>query len=241
MRAAGVTFLLFLFILGGCEERDINRPQAFIESPTEGDTLFTDSILWAVIFTDDEALIQYRLELNGRYDANGAVKDSMERIIEVGDLSSTEARVTAFNLMPQFIYEGWYRLLASCVDDGGNQADQDTVTVYLRNRADVSWPSTGLSTLPWTDTVQEGRELSYNIDVIDDLRLYNIRMDIVKANTTDTIHAFKVDSTEISGATFNQGVNAGYQADWEDGVYFLNLKVWDCCHLSQRIDSVYVK
>jgi hypothetical protein len=241
MRAGGVTFLLFLFILGGCEDRDITRPQAFIQVPIEGDTLYADSIPWSVLFTDEDGLSQYRLELNGQLDVNGAVKDSMERIIAVGEVGGTVAWVTELNPMPPFVFEGWYRLMAACVDGGGNQSFQDTVTVYLRNRADVGWPTAGLATVPWNDTVKEGRELTYTIDATDDVRLWNIRLDAVRAGTTDTVHTFTLDSTGIAGSIFNQWINAGYQADWVDGVYFLNLKVWDCCHLSQRTDSVYVK
>lgn len=241
MRAGAVVLLVSICIMWGCEESDLTRPQSFIHSPTEGDTLFSDSIPWLFLFTDDIELAQYRLELNGRYDVNGAVKDSMEQRVFVGDASGTEVLMESFAELPRFMYEGWYRVLANCVDNGGNQSLTDTVSVYLRNREDSQWPEAGLSTVTWGDTIQEGRDITYNIDVTDDLRIWKVRLDIVRAGRTDTIHRYSIDSTYISGTDFEHGGIQYFNADWEPGVYQLRLKVWDCCHLSQRTDSVYVK
>lgn len=119
----------FLFV--SCSETDTTKPATEVISPTDTDTFFIkDTILFSAVFTDNEELSQYRLEMKNNFTE---ITDSLPawKFVMVDALAGTQDTVSRNLIIPDTIYKGNYLLIVKCADAEGNEATADTARIVI--------------------------------------------------------------------------------------------------------------
>ncbi|MCG3166851.1 MAG: hypothetical protein POELPBGB_02634 [Bacteroidia bacterium] len=128
-------FLFFIsatFLLVSCSKTDTTKPLAEIISPADADTfLIYDTILFSAVFSDNDELTQYRLEMKNNFTE---LEDSLPawKFILVDALSDNQDTVTHELIIPDTIYKGSYFLIVKCADAEGNEAAADTSRIVIQ-------------------------------------------------------------------------------------------------------------
>jgi hypothetical protein len=133
-----------LALLGACRKdlNDTEIPVAQFVFPAEDNLTFTDSLRFTTFFTDNENLIQYRLNISYRgtnFDSTGA-KVSPYKLTWLGNINGTEFIQPLTFLLPDTALSGNYLAVLNCVDESGKQSATDTVIFNIINTADTVKP-----------------------------------------------------------------------------------------------------
>lgn len=127
---------LFLFsvvvLFFSCSETDTTKPLAELVSPSDADTFFiNDTILFSGVFSDNDELTQYRLEMKNNFTE---IEDSLPawKFVVVDALAGTQDTVSSELIIPDTIYKGSYWLILKCADVEGNEAAADTSRIVIQ-------------------------------------------------------------------------------------------------------------
>lgn len=135
---------VLLVLLGACRKdlNDTEKPVAQFLFPVEDNPTFTDSLNFTTLFTDNENLLQYRLNISYRgtnFDSTGA-KVSPYKLTWQGNISGTEFTQPLSFLLPDTALSGSYLAVLNCVDESGKQSATDSVIFNIINTADTVKP-----------------------------------------------------------------------------------------------------
>ena len=131
--------MLALMSLAGCKgEADITPPVAevvsFDPAPSAGficgseapSVFFVASgqdLKLNLIFRDNEALSQYKIDIHSNFDCHGHARTATEdwTVLEVNDLSGTEQAVSHTLTVPENVTAGAYHFQIQVIDAAGNE------------------------------------------------------------------------------------------------------------------------
>lgn len=223
-------FLLFSAVLvGSCApERDSERPAINILSPTDwSDVYTTQGIPLHVIFTDNGELLQYRMVIAGIDSLNSIMKDTTFRTVFIEGLSGKEYTLNESFVLATSVFNGYYTLILSCIDNEGNQALNDTVVMRIRNSADSLAPVIAVTGPTAGDTLGWGEGFYIGGSVTDEtsLNLVSIRMGPVTGEP-NYIREFTIIQ---DNAVNLDGITPWLAPDstWTQGNYVLYVSAWD--------------
>ncbi len=240
--------LAFLpLLLFGCGEEqnvDLDRPGMQILSLTPApspaeicgaieDTVFTlrgGELLQAdLLFTDDRALSQYKVDIHNNFDCHGhggaaapgvAVPDITGQtedwtVLQLEELSGTEEAVTLTLQAPENVTAGAYHFQVQVLDESGNDnplANFYSIRAY--HPADETPPVLSLAE-PASDgfSVAKGSTLRFKGEVTDNYSLSEGGNGIVFLSYTDLSSGNTFTSDTF--VTFGEGIDKSYAFDLE--------------------------
>ncbi len=127
-----ISIAFVLFSLVSCSEHDDTKPSITVISPAENDTfLINDTIPFAAMFSDDDELSQYRLEVKNNFSVHADSFPGWNTII-VNNISGNEQTVSLEIPVEDSISRGVYLLIVKAVDASGNEAPADTTAITVQ-------------------------------------------------------------------------------------------------------------
>ncbi|GAB4405711.1 MAG: hypothetical protein OHK0039_06970 [Bacteroidia bacterium] len=132
-----------------------------------------DTLQLIMIFRDNEALAQYKIDIHSNFDCHGhSGKTTDWAVLQIGELSGTEETLTRSLPVPAEVTAGDYHFQVQVLDAAGN--DEPSAYIYaiqVRHRRDTLPPVVVLDQPAPGLTVQRGTELRFAGTVTDDYSL----------------------------------------------------------------------
>jgi hypothetical protein len=127
--------LAFTIVIGlvGCEkEKDLTPPNVNLISPKNGDTLTAGGImLFHALFTDDEELGEYNLDIHDNFDGHGHRGDKVPwSLNETNPITDDRHEIKREIPIPANAEPGDYHLTLRFTDKAGNAGVKDGSTAF---------------------------------------------------------------------------------------------------------------
>lgn len=222
--------LLALLAGAGCnEEIDLERPTATILSPSNGATITTaQGIVLSALFEDNGELLQYKVLLEGIDSLNGIMKDTTLRWIRIEGLSGASFNLNEIIALPDSTFNGFYRLLLSCIDSEGNQAYNDTVVVRVVNSLDSIAPVITVNGPVVGDTLGIGQGFWLGGMVTDEAALNRVTVFVGRINRSQAIVAVNLEPIVNNAVNLDAlGWYFSIDSTWTKGAYEVYFTAWD--------------
>ncbi len=163
-RSIFLGLLILLTTSWGCKrEVDVDPPTAevlrFDPAPqpglicgTEAPNVFLltsgQSLDFEIVFRDNEALSQYKIDIHSNFDCHGHTRNTEDwSVLEVIDLSGTEQRVDRTLAVPEDVTAGAYHFQVQVIDAAGNEDPlADYYDLRIVNSIDTVAPQLAVST-----------------------------------------------------------------------------------------------
>lgn len=237
--------LLSMLLIVSCDEAiDAERPVVSILSPLDGATASTaDGIQISASITDNGELLQYKIVVSGIDSLNGIAKDSTLRMVIIGGLSGSQFDFNETINLPDSTFNGFYNVIFTCLDNEGNQASSDTISLRIVNDLDSVPPVFNIGGLPaLADTLRLGQGFTLSGGITDETSLNSVTLRIKSDDGTYTVYVF--DFTVILDNTVNLEGNGGYflvDTNWAEGPYTAYFTAWDSLNGVDHSIPFYVK
>lgn len=209
---------------------DMERPTAKLISPANGQTVSTaHGIQLSVLFTDNGNLLQYKMRLEGIDSLNRITKDTTYSLVFIEGISGSEFNLSQTIPLPNSTFNGFYRIIVSCIDDDGNESLPDTSSVRIVNSLDSIPPVFGIEGIPSpSDTLKIGMGFVLGGIISDETSLNLVTVKIANTNGSFTRHEFQFPSI-IDNNVDLTGIGWWFPVDsnWTAGTYSAYFTAWD--------------
>jgi len=209
---------------------DLERPTTELISPVNGQTVNTgQGIQLLVKFTDNGNLLQYKMRLEGIDSLNRITKDTTYRLVFIEGISGSEYMLEHNITLPYSTFNGYYRIIVSCIDDDGNESYPDTASVRIVNVLDSIPPVFDIQGIPGPgDTLKLGMGIALSGRISDETSLNLVTVKIANTNGSFTRHDFKFPSITDNNVDLT-GIGWWFPVDtnWTPGTYSAYFTAWD--------------
>lgn len=238
------TLALLLFSIAGCEQEDVDITPPWIETieynptpkaaeicGTVESTVFElkggERLVFDVIFNDDKALAQYKVDIHNNFDCHGhgggsapsVVVPSVQNkttdwtVLEIQDISGNSFPVTGVLNVPENVTAGNYHYHLQVIDEAGNDSPfSEFFSVKITNPDDdtppqiiVQEPANGTFSVRKGDTIQFSGQVTDDRSLSDGGNgvLYLAYTDLSSGNTFTTDEAIVFDEKVDVISDFN--------------------------------------
>lgn len=191
MRLIYISLSLLLVSISGCKQAvDLEAPTSelllFDPAPRVGMICDTElenvffltsgqTLRFDMIFRDNEALSQYKIDIHSNFDCHGHARTATEdwTVLEIVDLSGTEQEVSRSLVVPENVTAGAYHFQVQVIDVAGNENPfSNFFDVRIVNSIDTVAPMLAASTPSQNQfSIARGEDLSFEGAVIDNYSL----------------------------------------------------------------------
>jgi len=225
-----VMFMLTLSMVSCDDGFDMQRPTVAIQSPVAWQTVNTaDGIPLKALFTDNGNLLQYRMVLEGIDSLNGIARDTTLRRVIINGISGSVFELDERILLPDSIFNGYYRIILSCIDDDGNESYPDSVPVRVVNVLDSVPPAFSIEGIPAAqDTLRLGMGFVLGGTITDETSLNFASVRIASVDGPFVLHDFKFANIINNTVDFSS-IGWWFPVDttWAEGRYRAYFTAWD--------------
>ena len=225
-----LTFLSLM--ITGCKgESDIQSPVidivSFTPSPRVGevcgeanDQVFFvasgDSLFYEVIFKDDQALSQYKIDIHQNFDCHGHARSTEDwTLLEIQDISGTEVPVSGYLKVPSDVTAGNYHFQIQVVDEAGNDDPLSNIyAIVVTNKRDTIAPELAISApAAGTFSAKKGDLLTFTGLATDNYSLGEggngkLLLTYTRLTSGNTFEALRLPFSE--SATDRESINAAF-------------------------------
>lgn len=193
--------LLFAGILAiaSCKkkENDDEVPVIAINLPIDGSSVNTGSSLqFDAVFTDNEDLGQYKIEIHSDFDGHTHEKTNeaipWETVI-IEDITGTSQNVSKSISVPDTAAAGAYHLVVSCIDKSGNEAESVALEFMVVNLTDTVAPVLSISSPTDMQQLNVGDTLVITGSVTDNMEVEAVEIIIERASDETTVADQDID------------------------------------------------
>lgn len=218
--------------IASCDDGfDTERPTVTIQSPVAWQTVNTvEGIPLRARFTDNRNLLQYRMVLEGIDSLNGIARDTMLRRAVINGISGSSFDLDESILLPDSIFNGYYRIILSCIDDDGNESYPDSVPVRVVNVLDSVPPAFSINGIPAPqDTLRIGMGFVLGGVISDETSLNFASVRIASVDGPFVLHEFTFANNIIDNTIDFSGIGWWFPVDttWAQGRYRAYFTAWD--------------
>jgi len=232
-RLIHVSYLLLVVALfwSACSDGfDMERPTTELISPASGQTVNTgQGIQLLVKFTDNGNLLQYKMRLEGIDSLNGIARVKTYRLVFIEGISGSEFLLEQNIPLPNSTFNGYYRIILSCIDDDGNESYPDTAVVRIVNILDSVPPVFEIEGIPGPhDTLKIGMGIALGGRISDETSLDSASVKIANTNGSFKLHYFNFLSITDNAVDLT-GIGWWFPVDstWTPGTYSAYFTAWD--------------
>jgi hypothetical protein len=221
-----LVLLLLITSLFSCGKEDTTPPewqfQSYTPSPIPGEicgelqsevfyVLGGEALQFTAIFTDNEALSQYKIDIHENFDCHGHGKTSDWSVLQLIDLYGKEEFVSKSIIVPENVTAGKYHFSIQLVDAAGNQAANSFIRdIVVYNPTDTVSPVVSVSSpLPSvTHTASRGGTLNFQGTITDNFSLGTggngkLIIDYKNLSNQNKFIGKEVNFPESQGASYN--------------------------------------
>jgi hypothetical protein len=174
--------------LFSCSETETTKPILTVNSPVAGAYYLTgDSINFEALFSDNDVLNQYRVEIKNNFGGQETALAPWQPIF-VYNLEGSEEAVQNYFYIPDTIPSGWYLVIAKTVDAEGNEAVPDTTPVFIQNAIDAVVPVIDISS-PADSAIIIADSLIISALISDNLELFKFYVNVSNESSTIQLHS----------------------------------------------------
>lgn len=191
----------------------------------------TDSLVMNLLFSDDEQLSQYKIDIHNNFDCHGHRGPStntwnLQKIIE---LEGTEKAVREVLLVPNDVTAGNYHCSVLLLDESGNQASTTHYSLSMQNQTDTIPPSV-VMTHPNSSSLslQKGATLNVQGTLTDNHDLEHGRMELIyftPSGNKSTAKTISIDQT--AGNNYPYQFNYTIPNSFAAGTYDFEVRAYD--------------
>jgi len=209
---------------------DTERPVATISSPVAWQTVNTaDGIPMRGLLTDNGNLLQYKVRIEGIDSLNGIARDTMLRRVIIQGISGSVFDLDENIPLPDSTFNGYYRIILSCIDDDGNESYPDSVPVRVVNVRDSIPPTFQIEGIPAVgDTLRLGMGFVLGGQIRDETSLNFASVRIARTEGGFELHKFDFGNI-IDNVVDLSGIGWWFPVDtsWAEGRYRAYFTAWD--------------
>jgi hypothetical protein len=194
-----------------------------------------DTLSFTAIFTDDEELSQYKIDIHENFDCHGHGKTSDWSVLQIIDLNGKEEVINKKIPVPQNVTAGKYHFIIQLVDAAGNQAQNTFLRdIVVFNPTDTVPPVVNVS-VPLTSathTASRGGTVNFQGTVTDNLSLGmggngKLVIDYVNQNNQNVFQGKTIAFPESQGTSYNFNENISIHNSVPLGNYTFRVYAYD--------------
>ncbi len=133
-----------------------------------------DTLAYEVLFRDDQALSQYKVDIHENFDCHGHARKTEDwSVLQIRDLEGQEQLVSDFLVVPADVTAGVYHFQLQVVDKSGNDNPlANFYSIRVTNQRDTTPPQI-LVSLPASGgfSITRGQEIQFVGQVVDNYSL----------------------------------------------------------------------
>jgi hypothetical protein len=208
-----------------------------------------DIFEFEALFSDDQELSQYKIDIHQNFDCHGHSKTSDWSVLEVIDLSGTEELVNKQLVIPENVTAGNYHFSIQLLDAAGNQAENSFIRDFIvLNPSDTISPVVDLTSpnLAENIVIERGNALNFTGTVTDNLSLYEggngkIVIDFINQSNQNIFEGTELLFPPSLSNSFNFDVDVSIPLSVPSGNYLFRVYATDGVNNESEITFINVE
>ncbi|BDS10411.1 DUF4625 domain-containing protein [Aureispira anguillae] len=142
----------------------------------------TNSVVFDLVFSDDQALSQYKIDIHNNFDCHGHRGPSTTdwNLQKIEMLDGVQQSIQEVLMVPDDVTAGAYHCSVQVLDESGNQTPTTIYTLLIQNSSDTILPTLNLTQPSTTSTtLNRGSVLTVQGNLMDNRNLEHGRIELI--------------------------------------------------------------